>query len=139
MIMSTDLITVGEFDPLTRVKEIFDNNNLHHIPVVESCKIIGIISKSDYLFFLRGFSPDEAKYDIYRLKAHFVHEIMTVGVATLEVQERVVVALEVFKENLFHAIPITNNERLVGIVTTYDIINALAENKGAINQYQIAS
>jgi len=92
-IMSTELITVGEFDPLTKVEEIFSNNKVHHIPVVDSCKLVGIISKSDFLFFLRGFSPDESKYEAYRLKSHFVHDIMTKGVATLEVSDRIVVAL----------------------------------------------
>ncbi|MEO0340018.1 MAG: CBS domain-containing protein [Bacteroidota bacterium] len=32
--MTTDLITVNPADKLTQVKEVFDSNNIHHIPVV---------------------------------------------------------------------------------------------------------
>lgn len=33
-IMSTDLLTVTPADKLTLVKEIFDEHNIHHLPVV---------------------------------------------------------------------------------------------------------
>jgi acetoin utilization protein AcuB len=55
-IMTTKLITVNPKDKLTAVKEIFDNNKIHHIPVVRYKEIVGIISKSDFLHFLRGFN-----------------------------------------------------------------------------------
>jgi acetoin utilization protein AcuB len=51
---------------------------------------------------------------------------MTTKLAKLEPSDKINVALEVFKENLFHGIPIVNNDALVGIVTTYDIIKHLA-------------
>jgi len=138
-IMSSDLITIGEFAPLTKVATIFENNNIHHIPVVESNKLVGLISKSDFLFFQRGFNSDESKYDNYRLKTHFVHQIMTEGIAKLSADDQIMVALEVFKENLFHAIPVEENGKLVGILTTYDVIKALAKGKGAVHKYPIAS
>jgi len=137
-IMSSDLITVNESDSLAKVQEIFNSHRIHHILVVDSEKLVGIVSKSDFLFFQRGFNPEEEKYDAYRLKTHFVSEIMTKGIAKMDVGDKICIALAIFKENLFHAIPITSNDRLVGIVTTYDIIEALASSKGAISQYQAA-
>jgi len=137
-IMSSDVITLTPSDSLSKVKEIFENNKIHHIPIVLSDKLEGIVSKSDYLFFLRGFSPNDKKYDNYRLKTHFVSEIMTKGVAKMEVGEKISIALAIFRENLFHAIPITSNDRLVGIVTTFDIIDALAKDKGAISEFKKA-
>lgn len=137
-IMSKDLITISEFAPLTKVEEIFNNNRIHHIPVVDSNKLIGIVSKSDFLFFQRGFNNQEEKYDSYRLKTHFVNQIMTKGVAKLDANDKINVALEVFKENLFHAIPIEEDGKLIGIITTYDIIKSLAESNGAVNQYTTA-
>ncbi len=135
-IMSTDLITISEFAPLTKVEEIFRENRIHHIPVVDSNELIGIVSKSDFLFFQRGYNADESKYDDERLKTHFVNQIMTKGVAKLDVNDHINVALEVFKENLFHAIPIESDGKLVGIVTTYDVIKCLAEGNGAVSQYK---
>ena len=58
-IMSKDLITVNEKDKLSVIKEIFGKYNIHHIPVVRFRSIVGIISKTDYLFFVRGFTHNE--------------------------------------------------------------------------------
>jgi len=134
-IMSSNLLTVSETAPLTEVEEIFKNHKIHHIPVIENDRLVGLISKSDFLFFQRGFNSDESKYDNFRFKTHFVHQIMTRGVARLDVDDRINVALEIFKENLFHAIPVEKDGKLKGIVTTYDIIKALAEGNGATNEY----
>ena len=138
-IMSTNLITLTQTDTLLKVKDVFDKNRIHHIPIVENDSLVGIVSKSDFLFFQRGFSSDQDRYRLYRLKTYTVGQIMTKGVAKLDVKDKIDVALELFKENLFHAIPITRDNDLVGIVTTYDVISTLSSGKGAINKYQKAS
>ncbi len=129
-IMTRDLITVNPKDSLKVVKEIFDSKRLHHIPVVRYKKIVGIISKSDVLYFMKGANPEKEKTRNEKLlEKYTAEEIMTTGMAKLESDDRINVALEVFKENLFHAIPVVDNDELTGIVTTYDIIKALSEDK----------
>ena len=128
-IMSDHLITVNPKDKLIEVKAIFDKHRIHHIPVVRYTKLAGLISKSDFLHFLRGMQRSE--YDKLlessRLNSYTAEEIMVTGIAKLEATDRINVALEVFKENLFHAIPIERNGDLVGMLTTFDIIKKLAE------------
>ena len=58
-LMSTRLITVSPDDNLEKVKTCFDENNIHHLPVVSYKKIVGIISSSDFNHFLRGFARSE--------------------------------------------------------------------------------
>lgn len=130
-IMSKDLITVSEKDKLSVVKEIFEKHNIHHIPVVRFKSIVGIISKSDYLYFVRGFTQNEEDKFVNesRLKAYTADEIMTTGMAKVEPADRINVALEIFSINRFHAIPVVDNDELVGIVTTHDIICALSEGR----------
>jgi len=130
-IMSKDLITVGEKDKLTVVKEIFDKYNIHHIPVVRFRAIVGMISKSDYLYFVRGFSQNEEDKFVNdsRLRSYTADEIMTTRLAKVLPGDRINVALEIFSINRFHAIPVVENDELVGIVTTHDIISALAEGR----------
>jgi len=137
-IMSTDLITIKKDDTLKMVEDIFRKNKIHHIPVLEGQKLVGIVSKSDYLFFKRGFNDqkEDNRIDLFRLKTHKASEIMTEGLATLDFDQKINVALEIFKENLFHAIPILKDNQLVGMLTTYDIINNLALDKEAFNQYK---
>ena len=128
-IMTKEVLTVNEKDSLVKVKEIFENNNFHHIPVVSGRKIVGLISKTDFLHFMRGFTKnDEDRYvNESRLKVYRAEEIMTSGLAKVEATDRVNVVLEVFKENLFHALPVVDGEELVGIITTFDIIRAVAD------------
>ncbi len=136
-IMTTRMITVKPSDTMKKVEEIFRQNSIHHIPVLEDGKLVGIVSKSDYLFFKRGFVDQntDALLDLYRLKVWKVGKVMTTKLAKMDVNDRVNVALEVFRVNRFHAILVTDEDRLVGIVTTHDIIENLARAKMAVSAY----
>ena len=128
-IMTEKLYTVNPKDKLSVVKEIFDAHKIHHLPVVRYKTIVGILSKSDLLFFLKGASYDNGYEDMLneaRLNNYTAEEIMTTGMAKVSSNERIGVAIEVFKENLFHAIPVVDEDELVGILTTYDIIRSLS-------------
>lgn len=125
--MTKQVITVSPEDALETVKEIFDRYNIHHIPVVRIKQVEGIISKSDLLLFLRGFSQVEGSelLDQARLRNYKASDIMTTRMAKVESTDRMNVVLEVFKINRFHALPVVDNDELVGIITTHDIISAL--------------
>lgn len=127
--MTTRLVTVEPHDRMTIVKVMFDKHHIHHLPVVKDSILVGIISKTDYLHFLQG--KDVTEYDQLiensRLHSYTAEDVMTRGIATLESSERINVALAVFSENLFHAIPIVDKGLLVGILTTHDIIKLLME------------
>lgn len=130
-IMTKKLITVNPEDSLLEVRNLFDEHKIHHLPVVRYRKIVGIISKIDFNHYVRGMSTSEQDRIVNetRLRLHKAEEIMTKGMAKLEPSDRINVALEVFKENLFHALPVVEDDELVGIVTTYDIIRLLADEK----------
>ena len=128
-VMSSDLITLAPEDKLIEVKKIFDKYRIHHIPIVRGKTIIGIVSYTDYVHFVRGYtqSEEDKQKDDERLNSFTTEQIMTRGLAKLDPGDRINVAIEVFKVNLFHAIPVVENDELVGIVTTHDIIRLLAE------------
>jgi len=126
-IMTRKLVTVIPTDRLTRVKEIFDSSRFHHIPVVKNKTLLGLISRVDFVQFLKGagYANQEDLIETSRLDNFTVEDVMTKKLATLESTDRINVALEVFGENLFHAIPIVDHGELVGILTTLDVIKAL--------------
>ena len=134
-IMTKDLITVNPEDPISRVNEIFESNNIHHIPVVRYKEIVGIISKTDFLYFMRGYTNNSEDRFINdaRLKAYKAQELMTSGLAKLDTFDSVAAAVEIFKLNRFHAVPILENNDLVGIVTTHDIIKHLSEQTNSVS------
>lgn len=136
-IMTTDLHTLTPSATIADAAELFDNHKIHHIPVAIDGKLVGIVSMSDYLFFRRGFldNREDEKLEQIRMNNYELSHIMTKGLATLEPTSRINVALEVFKENIFHAIPVVDDDVLVGIITTHDIISNLAADNKAYAKY----
>lgn len=127
-IMTTDVIAIAPDDTMDQVRDIFQTNAIHHLPVVEEGKVIGIVSYSDYLKLLHGFTifntEKSEAYNTAILRSLLVSEVMTRQVATLHPEDSVLVAAGIFRENLFHAIPVVDeHNQLVGIITTFDMLN----------------
>lgn len=125
--MTKQVLSVSAEDSLETIKEVFDTKNIHHVPVVHLRKIEGIISKNDFNLFLRGVPSNaiDEMLEETRLKNFKAKDIMTTRMAKVESTDRMNVVLEVFKINRFHALPVVDNNELVGIITTHDIITAL--------------
>lgn len=137
-IMTQNPICIGSDETLAVAGKLFAENHIHHLPVMAEGKLVGMISKSDFLFFRHGFvheSFEKIKDDV-RLNNYHAKDIMTTKLAKLEPNDKINVALEIFKENLFHALPIVQGERIIGIVTTYDIIKRLAIDNVAVAEYE---
>ena len=125
-LMSTDLKCVAPTDPVARIDELFKEYRIHHVPVVsEENNILGVISKSDFLFLLRGFTDNDT--DRFRkqamLRAFKVAEIMTKEVTTIHIDDTIKKAVEILAENRFRSLPVIDDEGVIrGIVTTHDIV-----------------
>jgi acetoin utilization protein AcuB len=138
--MSTHLQIVLPSDPLSSVKQLFDTHRFHHIPVVHDKKIVGIISRSDFqAYYLTLGKHFESQFvnDIL-LKHHIAEEIMTRKLAKVNPNDRLNVVVEIFKDNIIHALPVVNDDdELVGIITTHDLIQQLAKEKINDSDYKI--
>ena len=130
-IMTKNLITVNPEDTLLAVDQIFEKNSIHHIPVVRFRKIVGLISKSDFDRFIGGFSKnDQDRFAAAsRMNYTTAQDIMTTKLAKLDADDKINVAIEVFCLNRFHALPVLQDEELVGIVTPFDILKQLNTEK----------
>jgi len=125
-IMTTNLITISEYTSLKKVDKIFGENQIHHLPVLNGAKLVGMVSGSDHLFFKRGFDvsskPESNEINQFRLKTHCAGDIMTRTLAHLAPEDQISLAMRLFEENQFHALPVVEEERLVGILSTHDLI-----------------
>lgn len=134
-LMTTDVITIRPNDLMMVVKEIFDANSFHHIPVIdENEQLVGIISRHDYNKMLTTFSVfKNSKADIANRKfmmSMLVKDVMTKQVARLHAEDPITVALGIFKENLFHALPIINDDKkVIGMLTTFDMLTYAYDEK----------
>lgn len=134
-IMTTDLVMVEPDDKVKVVKDIMEANGIHHVPVVKYGKLVGMVSKTDLFYFLKGMSYDsyEEVLNNVRLKNYTAEEIMTESLDCLLPHESIEKALELFQRNRYHAIPIIkDNDDIVGILTTFDIVSLVLKEKTTI-------
>ncbi len=138
-LMTTDVVTIRPNDLMMVAKEVFDTNSFHHIPVVdEDEQLVGIISRHDYNKMLTTFSVfKNSKADVANRKfmmSMLVKDVMTKQVAKLHPEDPITVALGIFKENLFHALPIVDDEnKVVGMLTTFDMLTYAYDEKKLLN------
>ena len=126
-LMTKKLVTLKPNASLQDAQDIFNKMSIHHIPVTIGDKLVGMLSKTDMLYFVKGFAVDAQAENDSRLESYKVRDIMTEGMAKLGADDRINVALDIFKLNIFHALPVVDeNDNLVGIFTTHDIIKQLS-------------
>lgn len=133
-IMSTKLVTITPKDTLKTVRDQLESHRLHHLPVVENGKLIGIVSMTDFLRLSMGATLYEAgeAFDNESINSVIydsleVGEIMTKNPATVSPYDTVKKAAELFELNMFHALPVVDGDELKGIITTYDLIRHLLD------------
>lgn len=130
-LMTTHLITVSPDENLIKVRGIFDSHSFHHIPVVKNKEIVGLISRTDFEHYFGAASVHSEDHLVneMRLKRTLAEDIMTKRLGKVDPQDRINVALEIFCMNRFHALPVVDNNELVGIITPYDIMKAILDQK----------
>jgi CBS domain-containing protein len=111
--MTREVVTAGPDDKLSVARNIFMKNRVHHLPIVDGKKLLGILTTYDIFKLV-------SKHDDFETVT--IGDVMTIHVATLEPEDKVGSAAELFLENLFHAVPIVKNGELQGIVTSFDVI-----------------
>ena len=125
--MTTEVITASPDETILSVREKLDSNTIHHIPVVESDKVIGIISMNDIHKLEHHFTlfnnPEAEQRNAQLFSTMLAKEIMTHPVITVRKDQPIALAASLFLENLFHALPIVDLDgKLCGMVTTFDMI-----------------
>ena len=120
-VMTADPVTVGPDDSAVTARDLLNRGDIHHLPVAEAGKLVGIVSSSDLLkFFLldkRGASLDSVT----------VRSIMVKDPVVLQATDALHDAAGTLSLGGFHACPVVDaNQMLVGIVTSSDLIQHLA-------------
>ncbi len=125
--MNKSIVTVEMDDSLKVVKEIFDNVSFHHLLVVESGKLFGVISDRD---LLKALSPNigtasETTSDLATLNKR-AHQILTRKPITLSPKSGVYDAIEIFNDHNISCIPVVDEEyKPVGLISWRDILKAI--------------
>jgi CBS domain-containing membrane protein len=130
-IMTKNVIKLNLQDDLTKAESLFKKNKIRHIPVVNGSKIIGMLSYTDLLriSFVDAVDDDEEEevIDATVYNMFTVEQVMAKNLVTISPETTIKEAAEILANREFHALPICEDDLLVGIVTTTDLIKYLIE------------
>lgn len=128
-IMTKNVIKLNLTDDLTKAEMLFKKHHIRHIPVVNSNKIIGMLSYTDLLriSFVDAVDDDDEVVDVTVYNMFTVEQVMAKKLVTVSPETTIKEVAEILSKREFHALPVVEGDLLVGIVTTTDIIKYLLE------------
>ena len=126
-IASTALITIQLGQKLSEARKLMQVNQIHHVPVVQGKKLMGILSAVDLATLsLTSFGSDERANDTILDKQFSVEEVMSKNMVTIKPTAPIREAAEILAEGHFHSLPMVDQEgNLQGLVTSTDLIRYL--------------
>ena len=118
--MATDLFTVRPDDLVDLAASVMTWRHIRHVPVENNeGRLVGLVSHRALLKLLSSRAPDN-KGPVT------VREIMTTDPLTVSSTTPTLEALEIMRRNRVGCLPVLDDGRLVGIVTSYDFLDASA-------------
>jgi CBS domain-containing protein/gamma-glutamyl:cysteine ligase YbdK (ATP-grasp superfamily) len=120
--MSTDLFTVKPDDLIDLAASVMDWRHIRHVPVEdEEGRLIGLVTHRGLLRILN--MGDRANHDGTPTT---VREVMIENPVTVLPSTSSLEAIQIMRSNRVGCLPVVENDQLVGIVTSYDFLEASA-------------
>lgn len=121
-IMSQDVIKLHEDDDIHQALEKFKQVNLMSLPVVNmEEKLVGTLALYEVVEWFKGAADPRNSWQ------HYVRQIMSRRVVTVEPSQPIQDLVPYFVEKSFNYIAVVENQRLIGIVSRADMIAALQQ------------
>lgn len=129
-VMTKNLVTISNKSSLDEAERLMRKNHIRHLPVVKSGKLVGIISLTDILRLSFGdtYQEDEEVVDVAVFNMLTLESVMVNHPTTININQTVMDAAQILAEKEFHALPVVDGEKVVGIVTTTDLIKFFVKN-----------
>jgi CBS domain-containing protein len=128
-IMTKNIVRLKLSDELSTAESLFKKNHIRHLPVVDKDHIVGIVSYNDLLRIsfadavdVEGGDIETTVYDMFTIE-----QVMTKKVVSVNSGTSIAEVAALFLKHEFHALPVVDNDCLVGIVTTTDVIRFFLE------------
>lgn len=130
-IMTRNPVSVQEDASLYDVIALVRKHHIRHIPVLKGKAITGIISSNDInRLTFGGLFNNQEGIDDSIINMMTVPQVMTAHPKVVQAGTFIREVAEIFAEGEFHSLPVEENGKCIGIVTTTDLINHL------LNEYK---
>jgi acetoin utilization protein AcuB len=126
--MTASPITVRSTDSVWYALKILRSNEIRHLPVIQGKRLVGIITDRDFRLLLPSslaMPEDQARFRAWGAQVK-VGEVMNRKVMTVTPETRTDKAARLMVEHRIGCLPVVRGSTLVGILTTNDLLQALA-------------
>ncbi|MBT8101802.1 MAG: CBS domain-containing protein [Gammaproteobacteria bacterium] len=119
-IMSTNLITVPPSATLAEARTLMHENRIHHIPVLDDERLVGLITLTNVLAATDSFLRDPKN----RIHANeiVIEDAMVTDVATVDIDASLRQAALFLEKHKIGCLPVMDDKKLVGIITDTDFV-----------------
>lgn len=111
-LMTSDPVTIGPHERLSEVKRIMDAGHFRRVPVVDDGRLVGILTERD----LHDY--------IGLLESTRVNAAMHNALVTVTPENTVEDAARLMLTHKIGGLPVVSSGKLVGIITTTDLLRA---------------
>ena len=131
-IMHTHLVTVSPDTSLSKTKAIIEEKQIHHLLVVnKNGDLVGIVSDRDVRQSWASPATSLSVHELnYLLTQLTVEAIMVKKIITIFPGTTIERAAFIMQENRINALPVIESEKLVGIITSTDVMEVLLRSIG---------
>jgi len=131
-VLTPNVISVSPKTTLPEAVRLMRERGIRHLPVVEDGKLVGIVSDRDLKRAMASPATSLEVHELtYLLNRLAVGEIMTRTVITIGAMFPVEEAARLMVMEKVSALPVTDADRLVGIVTETDVLDLFVRAMGA--------
>ena len=121
LFMSTDLFTVQPDDLIDLAASVMDWRHIRHVPVEDGAgHLVGLVTHRSLLRMISN-GPSQTRTRPITVKEIMVAHPLTVSPSTSSLD-----AIEMMRKHKAGCLPVVEEDRLVGIVTSYDFLEASA-------------
>ena len=123
-VMSEEVISVQRGQALSDVWDILRENKIHHVPIVDGAKPVGMVSASDILKLVYDVDGTDDRMLRTMLDHQFtIEDAMSTSLITATIEATVQDAADLMSDGAIHSVVVLDAEgQMVGIVTTTDIM-----------------
>jgi acetoin utilization protein AcuB len=130
--MSYPVVTVDPEMPINEALTLMRREHIRRTPVIKDGKLVGIVSDKDLLNASPSPATSLSIWEMnYLLSKITVKDVMTKEVLTVTDDTPIEEAARVMADNKIGGLPVTRDEKVIGIITETDLFKIFLEMMGA--------
>lgn len=128
-IMTQNVVTVDVNDDLNNACSLFREKKIRHLPVLKGERLVGVLSYNAVirLSFCEVYD-DKTDIDNTIFKLLKLNQVMVDNPIKVKPDDSIKKVAKILIKNKFHALPVVEHRKLVGIVSTTDLLRYLIAN-----------